>query len=144
MGWFVDGALGHEGYVVGIVPAGYLPDFKRVRGGRFECLAPGCGARWQEELAARFHQESEHRPSHHWRELSGDEPERPVFFFQVACECGWRSPRMHAPMAARWTPSIVLLGSDLIEEAAAELWRRHANEMASEQLRRGTLLRRSG
>lgn len=52
---------------------------------------------------------------------------------QVACDCGWRSPRIAAPGGTEWSPYIVTT-TKLFEERARDIWLRHAvphNEKAN-------------
>lgn len=100
MGWFRDGAPGHEGYLVGLVE----------------------------------HETAVSRTV--WRELGrswGDETDRRIERFQVACECGWRSRVFHTPKygvqkPAEWYPYIVELHDSEIEDEAGRLWGRHVDE----------------
>lgn len=48
---------------------------------------------------------------------------------QVECECGWRSPRMPAPLSAEWSPFAVFMREE-DEDAAAAIWAEHIAELA--------------
>lgn len=50
--------------------------------------------------------------------------ERPLALVQVACDCGWRSPRLPALPGTRWAPCTVSAPASL-ESAAIALWREH-------------------
>lgn len=74
-----------------------------------------------------------------------DEVSRDLGHVQVACTCGWRSSRLHAPLGTTWSPYIVLLPRGEHDDASAEftikvlkrkpfeaecfeLWKRHIEE----------------
>lgn len=67
----------------------------------------------------------------YWHELQypdgrgGEVPPLLVLCVQVACECGWRSPRIRAPRGVVWSPWNVTIASPLQEEQMRELWRSH-------------------
>lgn len=78
--------------------------------------------------------------THRWREL-GNQYDRErawrekgikLTHVQVACECGWRSPRFLAPLGTEWHPSTVELPGwdERTEEQAAGIWGKHADECA--------------
>lgn len=51
-----------------------------------------------------------------------------VHAIAVACECGWQSPRYHAPYGTKWHPFSVVLperDSSFLEACANGLWHRH-------------------
>ncbi len=60
-----------------------------------------------------------------WRELGGpaDEARRviPVSYVQVACSCGWRSPRLVAPIGTEWVPCSVMT-SGAVDDLAYQIW----------------------
>ncbi len=61
-----------------------------------------------------------------WRPLSGEDVE--VLYLrvvQVGCTCGWRSPRMEAPIGACWQLDHVR-ASDWFLEDCRIIWRAHA------------------
>lgn len=62
-----------------------------------------------------------------WHALTRDDeyPERRLKMVQVACECGWRSQRLHAPHRAEWYPCIVEFHDEGAEELARRLWHEH-------------------
>jgi hypothetical protein len=63
-----------------------------------------------------------------------------VSIVQVECECGWRSPRLRAPMHTTWAPCIVLIGTTFREdfEAFAEaLWTEHCRAAAEHTIVNG-------
>ncbi len=65
-----------------------------------------------------------------FRELGYPDAEtRPrVYFFQVACECGWRSRRFYAPLTAVYAPHRLELGDETAEAEATEIWREHVKD----------------
>lgn len=100
MGWlnydiFPDGR--HEGYFVGLLPAMNADNSK---------------SDWR------------------FRELSsaaGDDPgatDWPLRSVQVGCECGWRSPRLEAPVGTVWVPFSVF-APEWFEDEARVYWREH-------------------
>jgi hypothetical protein len=105
MGWQSEDAPGHEGGLIGLVPApgaGEPGGLRRVRD-------EGSGG-WRELHSPRDDVELEN-----------------VKMFQAGCTCGWRSPRFRAPAGTSWWPfSLELpeLHEDL-EDLAAELWSQH-------------------
>lgn len=67
---------------------------------------------------------------------------RPIRFVQVACECGWRSPRLFAPVGSTWSSNHVEIPQDSppspmrpqgvdhpIENAAIAMWQAHTREI---------------
>ena len=61
----------------------------------------------------------------YFRELElCDTRTRFVSTMQVGCDCGWRSPRMAAPLGAEWHPFILYV-DDATEERCRGLWREH-------------------
>ncbi len=94
MGWINESAPQHEGYFVGLVPADN-PD--------------GTKSDWRfRELSSAAGDTSQMRPVH----------------VQMACSCGWRSPRLAPPMECRYVPSTVLV-PDWFEEYGRRLWHEH-------------------
>ncbi|WP_437804525.1 hypothetical protein [Sorangium sp. So ce693] len=64
-----------------------------------------------------------------WHEVRyPDDQKRPVSSLLVACDCGWRSPRLVAPMGSMWFPFIVEI-PERYRERAHELWRRHFDSL---------------
>jgi len=61
-----------------------------------------------------------------WRELTvGDEGRRRnLTAVQIACECGWRSPRLPAPLGSEWFPYACFLPEEF-EQRALDIWREH-------------------
>jgi hypothetical protein len=110
MGWFRDDPA-HEGYVVGLVEE------------EVEFIYPN--------LPRRQPHHSKHlRELTYSRDHDREVPEGGlrVATFQVACECGWRSPRFVAPFRARWLPYSLELGDEGLEDAARELWGAHYDD----------------
>ena len=113
MGWQSDDGI-HEGYVVAIeremvtnehgytVPTGAWRD---VEGARALMLEDG---KWVPTRRVK------------------------VDHVQVACECGWRSQRLLAPLGTEWIPNLVLLGEpgggEQNDDAAYAIWRRHVED----------------
>lgn len=75
---------------------------------------------------------------HEWRELGLadiDRGEIPLTWVQVACDCGWRTQRLVAPVGTTWAPCSVNIGGlgdamtasqrDDWEEAGRALWTAH-------------------
>lgn len=67
-----------------------------------------------------------------WRELQYGDVEQEISYVQIGCECGWRSPRLVAPLDTRWSPCMVVFPSwssiepdELYDDAAADLWDHH-------------------
>lgn len=50
-----------------------------------------------------------------------------IAIVQVGCDCGWRSPRMHAPFGTRFRPYIVMT-SPGFEEVCLDLWKAHLDQ----------------
>lgn len=48
---------------------------------------------------------------------------------QVECACGWRSPRMPAPLSAQWFPFTVSL-DERDRETCATMWTAHVEALA--------------
>jgi hypothetical protein len=69
-------------------------------------------------------------PGHEWRyrELThaddGHRGEVRLTRVQVGCECGWRSPRIDAPIGTNWYPSSVEAPA-WFEEDARKRWHEH-------------------
>ncbi len=95
MGWMHDTAPGHEGYLVGLLPC----DDARRRGDGFRELTIHDDAEAAQGIFLRW--------------------------VQVGCACGWRSPRMDAPIDASWWPAHVAT-SAWFEEQCRVIWRAHA------------------
>lgn len=78
------------------------------------------------------------RYSSHYRELRANVDERigdreiEVRVVQAACECGWRSQRLRAPLGTTWAPSIVMLPKHEQDGAAASPTRKPFETMACE------------
>lgn len=51
-----------------------------------------------------------------------------VYFFQIACECGWRSRRFYAPLTAVYAPHSLDLGSNEVASEAIGIWLRHVKD----------------
>jgi hypothetical protein len=62
-----------------------------------------------------------------FRELHPDTDAAPDFlrWVAVACSCGWRSPRMEAPIDASWRDGQVDT-SEWFEARCRQIWRAHA------------------
>jgi hypothetical protein len=62
-----------------------------------------------------------------WRELCypNDIGEQSIAVVQVGCDCGWRSPRMHAPFGTSFAPFVTILKDEAFEERCRELWHEH-------------------
>ena len=95
MGWLLDDTDGHEGSLIGLVAC---PDARR-RGDGFRELT----AFDDEDAAAGIY----------------------LQWLQVGCTCGWRSPRMEAPIGACWWPGHVET-TTWYEAQARTIWRAHA------------------
>lgn len=79
----------------------------------------------------------------HWRELRLGDHDQEISHVQVGCECGWRSPRMIAPIGTRWAPCIVLFPERHGEDhdfAAADIWSEHIDDLCHDSP--GELLQR--
>ena len=68
-----------------------------------------------------------------WRELTSfqerdKEPLERVRMVQVGCECGWRSPRIHAPLFTEWFPYVVS-APDWFDEVARMIWKEHIQSL---------------
>lgn len=81
------------------------------------------------------------------RELAypADDYTCPVREVQVACECGWRSPRMTAPVHTRWAPFSVHLSDHEAEDLARAVWELHVSDVPAPDalLRGGAVTRES-
>jgi hypothetical protein len=87
MGWVNEYDPGHEGYVIALVERDYIgPEPLFVR------------STYLHELT-------------YWEQGDREIPDglRPAAF-QVACDCGWRSRRFHAPLRSRYHPHSLKLG----------------------------------
>jgi hypothetical protein len=113
VGWVYEDEPGHEGYPVGLVEQEVEFTYKND--------GPG-GSTYLRELS--YYQD-------HDREVPKGGL-RPVAF-QVACDCGWRSRRFHAPLVARYVPHSLELGDELAEEEARQIWVRHVREVAEDE-----------
>ena len=93
--WTTDGADGHAGYLIGLLP----------------CEDPRRREDGYRELG--FHDDAV--------AVTG------IFlrWVQVGCTCGWRSPRMDAPIGACWWPAYVD-APEHFQEACRKDWRAHA------------------
>lgn len=116
MGWFDSDAPGHEGYLVALV------------------REEGAGREWRD---LRVHPADEAGMRKH----DGCRIE----VVQVACDCGWRSPRIHAPLGTTWRPCMVVLPAGAGVEAeferfALELWQAHMREAFAIEARDGVAL----
>lgn len=92
----------HEGYLVGIVLA---------------TDAGGAPSSWR------------------YRELSlsaGDDGNVRLTRVQMGCSCGWRSPRLVAPVGTLYFPSIVDAPQAFEDECAAR-WHEHLQQEASQE-----------
>ena len=101
MGWFLEDHHGHEGYVVAV---------EKLSSGLFRELGAGCDGE-------RVHD----------RERGHASGGISIRFFQVACDCGWRSTRYFAPTGARWFPFTCELDDEQLEDAARREWRAHVH-----------------
>ncbi len=131
MGWeldesdAVDGQF-HEGYVIGVervtetAPSGFVVTTRRWR-----------------EVGADFDHASDD-PSQRAR--------RNVDYVQVACDCGWRSERMFAPLGTYWAPCCTELPATFDFEKAADdvvwsMWKSHVDGLGPHSLsERGRML----
>lgn len=50
---------------------------------------------------------------------------------QVACECGWRSTRLTAPLRAEWVPFSIVLNDDAADDTAHALWVEHMSNVTA-------------
>jgi hypothetical protein len=62
-----------------------------------------------------------------WSEIGMDDQigEVPAQWVQVGCDCGWRSPRLVAPVGTVWAPCSVFFPDAGFDDAAHDLWREH-------------------
>lgn len=78
------------------------------------------------------------RDGYGWRELHLDDAPQDVTYVQVGCECGWRSPRLIAPLGTRFAPCFVDFPTrhgqrdDLYHDTAADLWSIHMDQMSAD------------
>lgn len=122
MGWQLDTEAAdgqwHEGYVIGVERVPYLD----ATGSEW---LPG---EWS-EVGADFDHESTD-PAMRAR--------RDVRHVQVACDCGWRSQRLLAPLGTYWAPCCTELPAPLgaldYEDAAWRLWRTHMDGLSTASL----------
>lgn len=59
-----------------------------------------------------------------WREITPSDEHRGEFevsHVQVACECGWRSERLVAPLGTTWAPCSVMTTSE-VDDVAYSIW----------------------
>ena len=68
-----------------------------------------------------------------WRDLGLDDvrDDSRLIQVQVACDCGWRSRRMTAPLGAYWAPCIVIFPREEHEDAARSIWEDHRRDVGS-------------
>lgn len=113
MGWQCESGE-HEGYVVGLEqsPNGY---------------------RWHELNSADDAKRVDGDPVRHHAGL-------PVTHIQVACDCGWRSPRLVAPLRACWFPSFVDGLNESQDERARQIWKLHVEQSETAILLKGKYL----
>lgn len=66
-----------------------------------------------------------------WRDLTAGDPEQSVSYVQVVCSCGWRTPRLHAPLGTMWRPCTVEFDCfyDEYEDAGYQLWADHMDQV---------------
>lgn len=96
MSWFRDEQPGHEGFMVGLVPA--VNKDGRESDWRFR------------ELNAQD---------------DGETTERQVRVVQVGCSCGWRSSYLSPPRGTVWFPYCVSTPSDAFEDEVRRIWNEH-------------------
>lgn len=108
MGWVNEDDPGHEGYAVGLVEEAVT----------YSGDEPG-GSTYLREL-------SYYQPGDREIPQTGLRPAA----IQVACECGWRSRRFHAPLGARYFHHYLELGDAKAEEEALQLWKQHCRDEA--------------
>ncbi|HKY40716.1 MAG TPA: hypothetical protein VJN18_32500 [Polyangiaceae bacterium] len=73
------------------------------------------------------------KPKDGWRyrDLNeGDGQVDRVAYVQVGCDCGWRSPRIYAPVGTKFIPSVVL-AEPAFDDLAVELWKEHVAATAA-------------
>jgi hypothetical protein len=111
MGWMTD-VDGHEGYLIGLVPE----SGKTIEGGR----------EYESEILREL---TYHRDGQRTDTV-------PLRYVCVGCDCGWRSPRMHAPSGTEWTPCHVWLAQgrdesicEGYEESARKIWLAHVADV---------------
>lgn len=75
-----------------------------------------------------------------WRDLRAEDG-RVAYLshVQVACDCGWRSPRMATPLGTGWAPcsvtthEILYAGlADAFEDAAHDMWAAHVESVTAD------------
>jgi hypothetical protein len=106
-----DGTEGHEGYLVGLVPE----VGKTIDGLEYES---------DNLRELTYHRDGERQD------------DVPLRWVCVGCECGWRSPRLHAPSGTHWAPCHVRLACDRddsisegYEESARKIWAAHVADV---------------
>ena len=76
-----------------------------------------------------------------WRDLSLDDRRSYTcaeFWVQIACECGWRSQRMPAPLGSSWSPCSVAWPAgqwDEWDEVARGIWRAEHRDQVTARFR---------
>lgn len=105
MGWCCD-IEGHEGHLVGIVDQHSLFDD---------------GVAIDPALEQYPHERELRYPK--------DDFDCLVREVRVACECGWRSPKLRAPLGTKWRPWCLTVPSDEAEDVARELWKQHVDNL---------------
>ena len=76
-----------------------------------------------------------------WRDLSLDDRRSYTcaeFWVQIACECGWRSQRMPAPLGSSWSPCSVAWPADQWDEwdeVARGIWRAEHRDQVTARFR---------
>lgn len=158
MGWSRTDFPDHEGYIVGLVRDTVRQDWRelgyrerwreaeqiaaqardaqreKTGAGRSAAIAAG---RLYRELVTKYFAE---------RAIAAHPPERTIYHVQVACECGWRSPRMTAPIGTTFAPWTVDLPDSLgmasrdFEGRALKLWQAHMDDVAQVDDVAGVLL----
>lgn len=123
MGWVCDqdtpDGHPHEGYLVAVEPVTETNDRGyEIRTGAWRDV----GANWN-------------------RERDG-QPCLDVSHVQMACDCGWRSQRMLAPLGTTWSPCTVFLPTwhhgDL-DDASYRLWAQHIGTLTAQSASLGQL-----
>lgn len=89
------------------------------------------------------------RQTDQWRDVgadfdhASDDPaqraRRDVAHVQVACECGWRSERLLAPLGTYWAPCCVMLPTTFDHDLAGDevtyrMWRAHIDGLGPHSL----------
>lgn len=64
-----------------------------------------------------------------------DEKQQPrkIKLVQVACDCGWRSSRIRAPLSTEWMPYTVI-ADEWFEDIARALWKEHLKTLQHGEL----------